>query len=73
MNKYGRFNCYDWFESLCPETKFISAVESFCLDGYQSFIRRKTITPEEREAIKGLREMLELIETHASKIENKGE
>lgn len=72
MSKYSYSNCFDWFENLSPETNFICAVEQFCIDGYQPFVRRKTVTPKEKEVVKSLREMLELIETHVQEIENKG-
>lgn len=71
MNKYSYSNCFDWFESLYPETSFIRAVEQFCIDGYQPFMRRKIIIPKEKEVIKSLREMLELIETHVQEMEDK--
>lgn len=71
MNKYSYSNCFDWFESLYPETNFIRAIEQFCIDGYQPFIRRKTVTPKEKEALQSLREMLELIETHIQEMEDK--
>lgn len=65
MKKYVGANYWEWEDTLYPETKFIEAVKLFCIKGYQPFIKRKTITKEEREAIRGLREMLDLIEAHA--------
>ena len=45
-------------------TKFTLAVMNFNLDGFQAFMKRKTIHKDEEEMLFALKEMVEMMEQH---------
>lgn len=59
MLKYG-YNDTQW-DADFVNTRFSSAVQMFCLDGYQSMMKRKTATETDLKALAALTEMVELL------------
>ena len=64
--KYG-YKDREWLEEV-RGTQFGSAVIMFNIDGFQSMMKRKTVTEADMNALKVLKEMTAMIEEHMKEI-----
>lgn len=68
--KYG-YHDYSWREGKESWTKFCNSVVMFNIDGFQSFMRRKTLDNKDMEMLEALEEMVKMMKEHAEEITRK--
>lgn len=68
--KYGR-NDYSWREGKESWTKFCNSVVMFNINGFQSFMKRRTLDDKDIEMLEALEEMVEIMKERAEEIKHK--